>query len=73
MSGEEIFKRDISSYSRYARFLMTLYLHLDEDELYPLLEKAERLGMILAWSNKPIDPNKMDGDVTLDAVCMVNK
>lgn len=73
MTGEELFKRDISTYSRYGSMLMTLHLHLDEDELYPLLEKAERLGKKLAWSNKPLDPDKLDGDVTLDAVCLVNK
>lgn len=73
MTGEEIFKRDISKYSRYASLLMTLHLHLDEAELYSLLEEAERLDKKLAWSNKPIDPDKLDGDVTLDAVCMINK
>lgn len=73
MTGEEIFKRDISKYSHYASLLMTLHLHLDEVELYSLLEEAERLGKKLAWSNKPIDPDKLDGDVTLDAVCMISK
>lgn len=73
MTGEEIFFRDIKEYSRYGSFLMTLRLNLDDDELFPLLEEAERLGKKLAWNDKPLDPDKLDGDVTVDAICMVNK
>ncbi len=56
MTGAEIYQRDAAVYSKYARLLQTLRLHLGEDVLYPLLERADKQGKKLAIDeNAPVE------------------
>lgn len=55
MTGKEIYERESSVYSRYARLLQTIRLNIGEEDLYDLLEQAESMGKELAFKETAED------------------
>lgn len=68
MTGKELFDKYTEPRDDYARLLLTLRLNLD-DQLYRLLEQAEKAGKRLDVTQEPDD--HMRDEYTLDDVIFV--
>ena len=78
MTGEEIYndlisKRDYSGSKadEYAQFLVTLFFHLKEEELFPLLEKAHAENKTLALKSSAEDSTVLVDEYTIEDITLV--
>lgn len=78
MTGEEIYndlisKRDYSGSKadQYAQFLVTLFFHIKEEELFPLLEKASTENKTLSLKQEVSDSNVLIDQYTIEDIVLI--